>query len=115
MHYSWLETSDISFSISLLAKAYSSYSALLSKNSAEYPLDKNWLNQKIIQVISTPQIYVMMLNQRGKLIGFAKSSQRKGISSFFHQTFNLDLMTFNLDLMTFNLDLMTFNLDLMTL
>ena len=38
------------------------------------------------------QFNVMTLNQRGKIIGFEKSNQRKGISYFFHPTFNLNPM-----------------------
>lgn len=38
----------------------------------------------------------MKLNQLGKLIGFAKSSQCKGISYFFHPAFNLNPMTWDI-------------------
>jgi hypothetical protein len=36
-----------------------------------------YLNQRCFHVISTKKINVMMLNQRGKLIGFARSHQRQ--------------------------------------
>jgi hypothetical protein len=51
------------------------------------PKGKKWFNQPFFHVISTKNINVMTLKQHGKIIGFAKSNQYKGISSFFHRTF----------------------------
>ena len=51
------------------------------------PLGKIWLNQHRFHAISTPKICVMKLNQRGKLIEFAKTHQCKGILVFFSPNF----------------------------
>jgi hypothetical protein len=41
------------------------------------PLGKHWVNQRCFLA---KKIYVMKLNQNGKLVGFAKSNQCKGMS-----------------------------------
>ena len=45
-----------------------------TKSEMKIPLGKNWLNQLCFHIILTQKISVMTLNQRGKLIGFAKSN-----------------------------------------